>query len=982
MDDLLSEFLTETSESLDVIDVELVKFEQEPNNAAILDNIFRLVHTIKGTCGFLGLPRLEALAHAAETLMGNYRDGAPVTGEGVSLILQTIDRLKEILGELEAAGTEPEGSDDDLISQLDAISSGGGPEAKASAQVEVASEPAPKPKPAPVTDGIAADVAPPEPKEGEVSLDELEAAFQAAPGPEDMDVSAGVAAQVAGEAAGMNVPTDAAPEPEAEAAGPPAAPATVEAAGAGDAKAAAKDAPVKNQSIRVNVDTLEHLMTMVSELVLTRNQLLEMVRRLDDSEFKVPLQRLSSVTAELQDGVMKTRMQPIGNAWQKLPRIVRDLAQELDKKIDLQMNGADTELDRQVLDLIKDPLTHMVRNSADHGLENTEERVRVGKPDIGTIKLSAYHEGGHIIIEIADDGAGLNTDKIRDKIIQNGLASQADLDQMTENQINRFIFKAGFSTATKVTSVSGRGVGMDVVRSNIELIGGAVDVTSVRGQGSTFIIKIPLTLAIVSALIVESCGQKFAIPQLSVVELVRTHKNADHRIEMINDTPVLRLRNKLLPLIKLSKLLDLHYVRSEQPAEDADAPPAANLEDAASETAEPPADSAVEEVNEEAPAAANAAPETPGAAEETVAESAEDDNLFVVVIHVGAQLFGIVVDSVFDTEEIVVKPMSTMLRDIALFSGNTILGDGSVIMIVDPNGIAQSVSQTSTGEAGAAAENAEEQVQTAEDNTAVLLFRAASQDPKAVPLSLVTRLEEIDTAEIEHSNGQDLVQYRGVLMPLVYVDEEKQRKTEGQIPVLVFSDNDRSMGLVVDEIVDIVEDRLKIEIKSETQGIIGSAVIKEKATEVLDIGYYIEQAFDDWMEQREGAAISRGANLLLVDDSAFFRNMLAPLLSASGYKVTLADSARQALDLKERGMRFDIIVSDIEMPEMDGIAFAESLRNDPAWKETPIIALSSHTAPNIIERSRQAGFADFVGKFDRQGLMESIKDCNTHMEAA
>ena len=305
----------------------------------------------------------------------------------------------------------------------------------------------------------------------------------------------------------------------------------------------------------MNVETLEHLMTMVSELVLTRNQLLEMVRRLDDSEFKVPLQSLSTVTAELQDGVMKTRMQPIGNAWQKLPRIMRDLANEVDKKIDLQMFGAETELDRQVLELIKDPLTHMVRNSADHGLEPTAERLEIGKPEVGVVKLSAYHEGGHIVIEITDDGAGLNTEKVTAKILENGLATQAELDQMTENQIHRFVFKAGFSTAAVVTSVSGRGVGMDVVRTNIELIGGTVDVHSESGVGSTFSIKIPLTLAIVSALIVESSGQKFAIPQLSVMELVRTHNNADHRIEMINDTPVLRLRNKLLPLMSLAKLL-------------------------------------------------------------------------------------------------------------------------------------------------------------------------------------------------------------------------------------------------------------------------------------------------------------------------------------------------------------------------------------------------------------------------------------------
>ncbi|MHA1164275.1 MAG: chemotaxis protein CheW, partial [Alphaproteobacteria bacterium] len=753
-----------------------------------------------------------------------------------------------------------------------------------------------------------------------------------------------------------------------------------------------------------NVETLEHLMTMVSELVLTRNQLLEMVRRLDDSEFKVPLQRLSTVTAELQDGVMKTRMQPIGNAWQKLPRIMRDLANEVDKKIDLQMHGAETELDRQVLELIKDPLTHMVRNSADHGLEPTAKRIELGKPEVGVVKLSAYHEGGHIIIEITDDGAGLNTEKVKAKILENGLATQAELDQMSENQIHRFVFKAGFSTAAVVTSVSGRGVGMDVVRTNIELIGGTVDVHSESGVGSTFSIKIPLTLAIVSALIVESSGQKFAIPQLSVMELVRTHNNADHRIEMINDTPVLRLRNKLLPLMSLAKLLDLKEVEKVPPMTEPDeaaTTEAAKVEATASEVETAPVEAAAPEVASaetsapepkaaEALVEAQAAPdaeaaETPepvakGESKDRAANENDGDNLFVVVIQVGAQLFGIVVDSVFDTEEIVVKPMSSMLRDVTLFSGNTILGDGSVIMIIDPNGIAQSVAQ-STGNDAVTDEIEDEELQhaTSEDSTAMLVFRAVSQDPKAVPLSLVTRLEEIEATDIERVNGSDVVQYRGVLMPLVYVDEGMERKSEGRQPILVFSDQDRSMGLVVDEIVDIVEDKLNIEIKAEVAGMIGSAVIKGKATEVIDIGYYIEQAFDDWMEQREGVSVARGARLLLVDDSAFFRNMLAPLLSASGYSVTLAESGKQALALRDSGAQFDIIVSDIEMPDMDGITFAQNVCSDPAWKDTPIIALSSHTAPHIIEKSRQAGFVDFVGKFDREGLMESIKDCSTQL---
>ncbi|TGN74298.1 chemotaxis protein CheA, partial [Bradyrhizobium yuanmingense] len=516
MDDLLREFLTETSESLDTVDNQLVKFEQEPNNAKILDNIFRLVHTIKGTCGFLGLPRLEALAHAGETLMGKFRDGMPVTAEAVTVILSSIDRIKEILAGLEATEAEPEGNDRDLIDKLEAMVEQGMAAMSASASPIASGSAQPMP-----TAGTAAPVADAPPlvpeapaaapakemtmgtlieqtlerplRPGEVSLDELERAFRetAIEAPAPVAVAK---AEVKAEPAAEVPAAKEAAKPAKEKAAPKKSMAD-EMAGEGDR--------IANQSIRVNVDTLEHLMTMVSELVLTRNQLLEISRRNEDTEFKVPLQRLSNVTAELQEGVMKTRMQPIGNAWQKLPRIVRDLSSELGKQIELEMHGADTELDRQVLDLIKDPLTHMVRNSADHGLETPAERLASGKGEQGTIRLSAYHEGGHIIICIADNGRGLNTEKIKAKALSSGLVTEAELEKMSEAQIHKFIFAPGFSTAAAITSVSGRGVGMDVVRTNIDQIGGTIDIKSVAGEGSSVTIKIPLTLAIVSALIVE-----------------------------------------------------------------------------------------------------------------------------------------------------------------------------------------------------------------------------------------------------------------------------------------------------------------------------------------------------------------------------------------------------------------------------------------------------------------------------------------------
>src|ERR1700720_3073629 len=868
MDDLLREFLTESHESLDTVDNQLVRFEQDPNNARILDNIFRLVHTMKGTCGFLGLPRLEALAHAGETLMGKFRDGMPVTAEAVTLILSSIDRIKEILAGLETSGAEPEGTDQDLILKLQAL---------AEPRIDTASEPAaPRAaiKPAIEQGTLLPQVLGRRLRPGEVSLDELERAFR--------ETATEIAPPPRAAPSQREAPARGPASPKEPKPGPKNAMAESEASD-GDR--------VANQSIRVNVDTLERLMTMVSELVLTRNQLLEISRRNEDTEFKVPLQRLSNVTAELQEGVMKTRMQPIGNAWQKLPRIVRDLSGELHKQIELEMHGADTELDRQVLDLIKDPLTHMVRNSADHGLETPAERSAAGKPEQGTIRLSAYHEGGHIIICIADNGRGLNTERIKAKAVSNGLVSEADLEKMTEAQIHKFIFAPGFSTAAAVTSVSGRGVGMDVVRTNIDQIGGTIDVKSVAGEGSSVTIKIPLTLAIVSALIVEAAGDRFAIPQLAVVELVRARANSEHRIERIKDTAVLRLRNKLLPLMHLKKLLRIDDGSSSDP-----------------------------------------------------------ENGFIVVTQVGSQTFGIVVDGVFHTEEIVVKPMSTKLRHIDMFSGNTILGDGAVIMIIDPNGIAKALGASGAASHEIADENAAQRASAAEQLTSLLVFRAGSSQPKAVPLGLVTRLEEIAADKIELSNGRYMVQYRDQLMPLVQMDGVSVQ-TSGAQPILVFADDGRSMGLVVDEIIDIVEERLNIEVAGSQEGILGSAVIKGQPTEVIDVG-------------------------------AFFRNMLAPVLKAAGYRVRVAPNAQEGLVALRSGQPFDVVLTDIEMPDMNGFEFAETIRADAHLNSMPIIALSSLVSPAAIERGRQAGFYDYVAKFDRPGLIAALKEQTAEMNRA
>jgi len=1024
MDDLLSEFLTETSENLAVLDVELVKLEQNPNDTELLGNIFRLVHTVKGTCGFLGLPRLESVAHAGENVLGKVRDGElDVTAEAVSLILECLDRIRSIMSDLEATGSEPQGDDSDLIRRLNAFADGG------SAAVAA-------PAPAPVVQAPVASVvslqAARKPGSGSPTIYEqiggmgtidatVEVLFnrvlgdlrlkhffdgsntdhlqgrardylsKVCGGPDSfnnndlksaharicslglndmqfdafaghaqaamnaLEVPAGIAAMLMSmifatrdEVVGRVAPSDGiasladvadrssapAPAPVVVEAAPTATVTELHKPEAKVEKPAAKPAAeasenkdsVANQTIRVNVDLLENLMTMVSELVLTRNQVLQILRKHKDSEFAAPLQRLNHVTSELQEGVMKTRMQPIGNAWAKLPRLIRDLSHELKKKIDLVMIGQETELDRQVLEMIKDPLTHMVRNSADHGLEIPEERRRAGKAETGKVTLNAYHEGGHIIIEIQDDGRGLALSKIKAKIVQNGLASESELESMSDQQVQQYIFKPGFSTAAKVTSVSGRGVGMDVVKTNIEKIGGTVEMRSAEGKGTTFIIKIPLTLAIVSALIVECGGERFAIPQISVVELVRASSNGELKVEKIKDTPVLRLRNRLLPLVSLRELLRLE-----------------------------------------------------------TKESKVDDDTFIVVTQVGTYSFGIMVDRVFDTEEIVVKPVAPILRDIEMFSGNTILGDGSVIMILDPNGIAAHSGQMGMGSDSAAAENMTRRARNVgEEVVPLLLFKAGDGAPKAVPLALVARLEELDRQTIEFSNGRWVVQYRGQLMPLVPMDQYQEISREpGRQPVLVFSDREHTMGLMVDNIVDIVEARLNVELSAASAGRIGSAVIAGHATEIIDTGYYLSQAFGDWFGSREeDSSAGKGRRLLLVDDSAFFRHLLAPQLSAAGFLVTSVESPDRALALCEQGETFDIIVSDIEMPGMTGFEFCEAVKKAGPWQGTPMIALSSHASPRELAKGRSVGFDDYVAKYDRDGLVHTLNETLSEIRGA
>jgi two-component system chemotaxis sensor kinase CheA len=926
MDDLVTEFIEETTESLSLLDSELIRFEQNPNDQEILGNIFRLVHTIKGTCGFLGLPRLESVAHAGENVLGKIRDGElGVTQEAISLVLEALDRIRGLIEHLAAHGAEPDGEDGALITQLNAYAEHGpAPGAsqpaedagQATAQVAAESEEAAETA---ISDAPARD-------DGMVSsvsadaLDEMERAFLEADVGDmdftkapDIDWDAVVAEQ--GEAESVTEAENISPESETNslpAETPNIDDTTKEAALQKGLEADAKEqkasagggAAVGAQSIRVNIDVLESLMQMVGELVLTRNQLLQLTRASDDREMKGPLQQLSHITTELQDGVMKTRMQPISNAWSKFPRLIRDLSKELGKQIDLKMLGETTELDRQVLEMIRDPLTHMVRNSCDHGLETTAGRREAGKPETGTVTLSAYHEGGHIIIEIIDDGRGVNIARVKEKALENGLATQSELNELSDDQIAQFIFKAGFSTAEAVTSVSGRGVGMDVVRTNIEKIGGTIELKSVPGEGSTFMIKIPLTLAIVSVLIVEANAQRFAIPQLNVVEMVRIGVESEYKLEMINQSQVLRLRDTLLPLVTLRQLLG-------QPAR----------------------------------------------------EMGEEEDAFVAVVRVGATDFGLIVDKIHDTEEIVVKPVASVMSGIDLYSGNTILGDGSVIMILDPNGLSRAMGASDLS-ASAEPPAAKERKQQESD---FLVFRSGEGAPKAVPLELVSRLEEIDMARVEQSNGTPVLQYRGELMRLHCLDGRSVPES-GIHEVVVFNYDGQTVGMVVDEIVDIIRAPVDIKIASANPAYLGSMVIGERTTDIIDLSKILETV----VVRKEAESSFAGTRMLYVEDSVFFRNLTVPFFTKEGMVVTSAGDGEEALQkIAAASTPFDLIVTDIEMPKMDGLTLASRLRAMEETKHLPIIGFSSTAGNDQFEaKARDCGINYMVSKTERHVLFE------------
>jgi len=736
---LVNDLLLESFDGLDRFDRALLALENGQGQPDTFNVIFRVIHTIKGTAGCIGLGKIESVAHVGENLLSLLRDGnLKLNPAMIAALLEYSDALKEMLRCLEMTGQQGDKDYSKLLEKLKQLQTSEAAAAEKSSIGEVW--------------GLFEEVEP-----------------ETAPAPPVVP---------AGRAPAMVMEKIATATAETPASRPVSS--------------------ISDTAIRVDVGQLDKLMNLVGELVLARNQIIQFTGKAKEPTLLNATQRLNLITTELQESVMKTRMQPIGNVWSKFPRIVRDVAHELGKRVKLVMEGQETELDRTIIEAIKDPLTHVIRNAIDHGIEPPAMRAAAGKPDEGMLILRAFHEGGQVNIEIMDDGQGINVARVKQKALEKSLLAPDQAAVISDRDVLNLVFLPGFSTAEKVTNVSGRGVGMDVVKTNIEKIGGSVDLFSETGQGTTLKIKIPLTLAIIPALIVTSGGERFAIPQVNLLELVRLEsEQARKGIEVLYGAPVYRLRGQLLPLVYLNRELKLLL---------------------------------------------------PGA--ETSSSAVQ-----IVVLQADGRQFGMVVDEINDTEEIVVKPLGKQLKGISCFAGATIMGDGRVALILDVLGLAQEAKVISETRDRTLTDKAGEQTRADERQT-LLLFDAGENSRLAIPLSTVARLEEFPLKSIERAGGQEVVQYRGQILPLIQVSQflplaAPETTRPDPVQVVVYSESGRSVGLVVSQINDIVQEILTVRREAPRQGISGSAVIQDKVTDLLDVPGIIRAADPDFYRDRK-----------------------------------------------------------------------------------------------------------------------------------
>ncbi len=738
--------------------------------------------------------------------------------------------------------------------------------------------------------------------------------------------------------------------------------------------------PVKGDTtIRVNVSLLDSLMTLAGELVLSRNQLLQTIGTSDIKSAETVGQRIDLITSELQEAIMLTRMQPIGNVFNKFPRVVRDLSKKLGKKIDLTIVGKDVELDKTIIESINDPLTHLVRNSIDHGIESPDERRKKGKTESGIVLLKAYHEAGQVVIEISDDGKGIDGDALADSAVKKGLLTVEQAKAMSDKEKVNIIFLPGFSTAQQVTDVSGRGVGMDVVKTNLDQLGGNVDIISEVGQGTTISIKLPLTLAIIPCQIIMTGGERYAIPQVNLEELLRIPATqVKDRVERVGDAEVVRLRGNLLPLIRLSEIIDLEYTYWDDRTQETKKDQRQHLSDRRCKKSPLFNDG-------------HATSEEPSSDKELFPRSTEDRRvsaasaLNIVVVSTGSMRYGLVVDRLLDSEEIVIKPLGRHLQHCKGYAGATIMGDGRIALILDVSNLARMANLTSLDGTDRAAElaiSAEEAIMAERDKQALLIFRSSEQEQFAVPLNQVERIEKIKIEDVEELGGKRVMQYRGGSLSLIRVDDVAMVQPiadHDNLLVIVFNVARRNVGLLAIGPIDAIETTVEIDdVTLKQPGIMGSAIIDTHTTLLVNIFELVQNLFPEWFEGMNTFEIEKHDDgvlptILLAEDSNFFRNQVKGYLTEAGYETLEGEDGQEAWEVLENNSeRVALVVTDIEMPRMDGFELTQKIKNDPRFTGLPVIALTTLAGEEDVARGETVGVDEYHIKLDKERLMESV----------
>jgi len=862
---LLAEFVTESREHLAEIEGQLLQIESAGADIDddLVNQVFRAIHSIKGAAGFMGLTRINELSHSLENVLGKVRNHELIpTTEIVDVMLRAADELTGMINNIENS------NDVDVSGHVVLLD-----------KIFEDEQPVKKELVEPIEPEIVA------PEEVEVPLE---------PKVEEQQPVA---------------ETPPAAEPKA------------------DDTAKKSAAPVANTtteaSVRVQVGVLDRLMNLAGELVLGRNQLLQNLHTTDQGSLQTVAARLDQVTSELQDAIMQTRMQPIGNVFNKFPRVVRDLSAKLGKHCNVVVEGNEVEVDKTIIEAIGDPLTHMVRNSVDHGVESPDKRVSQGKDPTGTVKLRAYHQAGKVRIDVGDNGGGIDTDRLKQKAVEKEIISKERAQQMTHSDALWLIFHPGFSTADKLSDVSGRGVGMDVVRTNIEKIGGSVDIDSELGKGTTIQITLPLTLAIIPSMLVRCRSRRFAVPQINIVELVRVRKeDGQNRIAEINGAPILRLRGTLLPLVELSDVLDL------------------------------------------------------GGSE----EKQDDRYRHIAVVESGQFRYGLVVDEIDDSEEIVVKPLGRHLKSCSCLAGATILGDGHVAPILDVSGIAakQQLRQQDKENSITASDSLDPEIH--DDMQSLLLLSNSPQEVFAIPMSLISRIERVRSDQVDTVGGQQLLQYRGASLPLLALEDYIQTKPRPEsdlVHIIVFQIYGREIGLIANEIKDIREIAAKIDGDTFREpGIAGSMVIDDHTTRLVDLFELAQAAHPSWFAGKTQSVKEhpKSYSILLVEDSSFFRKQAQDYLESEDFDVIPCEDGQEAWEflLEDQG-KIDLVITDIEMPRMNGFELSRLLKNEPNFCHLPIIALTSLASEEDRNRGLQAGIDDYQVKIDRERVMTAIQ---------